>query len=322
MALPNRIGGTILILLLLCAKAPLAAETNQPGVTGDMIAFAQSSCFSGVCGTTGLRYRAGIRAAFHERNLRGGVKGRKLRLTTRDDAYDPETAAANAALFASDRDIFAVIGGLGTPTALRMAPVLRNARVPFVGILSGASFLQDRARFPNIVNLRTGYAEEARKLVAHMHGRLGARRFGVIFQDDAFGYTVLANYREALKALGLPILAKASYSWHSHSIHSTLFVMEKADLDVVLMGDHVQRHQCGRRGAVVWPQLRFRDVVDRRPRPDRQPARAPLRSSSKHPGSAGCAGWRGCSSEAFSVRAVRLADHVAGGGGDRGCIEP
>lgn len=233
--MPSRLGGAIPILLLLCADAVPAAETKQPGVTGDSIAFAQSGCFSGACGTTGLRYHAGIRAAFHERNLRGGVRGRTLRLTPHDDAYDPVTAATNAARFAADRDVFAVIGGLGTPTALRMAPVLREAGVPFVGILSGAGFLRDRARYPNVVNLRTGYAEEARKLVAHMHDRRGARRFGVIYQDDAFGYSVLANYREALKALGLPILAKASYSWHSHTVHGTLFVLEKADLDVVLM---------------------------------------------------------------------------------------
>ena len=235
MAKPNRLGGAIPLLLLLCAEAAPAAEPVEPGVTQDGIAFAQSSCFTGVCGTTGLRYRAGIRAAFYERNLGGGVRGRTLRLTSRDDAYNPDTAIANAARFAADRDVFAVIGGLGTPTALRMAPVLRSAGVPFVGILSGAGFLRDRERFPNVVNLRTGYAEEARKLVAHLHGRRGARRFGVIYQDDAFGYSVLANYREALKTLGLPILAKASYSWHSHSVHSTLFVLEKADLDVVLM---------------------------------------------------------------------------------------
>ena len=235
MALPTRLGGTIPLFLLLCAGAVPAAEPAEPGVTKDRIAFAQSSCLTGACGTTGLRYRAGIRAAFHERNLGGGVRGRTLRLTSRDDAYDPDTAAANAAHFATDRDIFAVIGGLGTPTALRMAPILRRARVPFVGILSGAGLLRDRARFPNVVNLRTGYAEEARQLVAHMHGRRGARRFGVIFQDDAFGYSVLTAFRESLKARGLPILAKASYSWHSHSVHSTLFVLEKADLDVVLM---------------------------------------------------------------------------------------
>ncbi|MDE0060703.1 MAG: ABC transporter substrate-binding protein [Defluviicoccus sp.] len=235
MALPGRLGRTVPLLLLLCAEAAPAAETNEPGVTGDRVAFAQSGCFSGACRAAGLRYHAGIRAAFHERNTAGGVRGRTLRLKSRDDAYDPVTAAANAERFAADRDVFAVIGGLGTPTALRMAPVLRRARVPFVGILSGAGFLRDRARFPNVVNLRTGYAEEARRLVAHMHGRRGARRFGVIYQDDAFGYSVLANYREALKALGLPVLAKASYSWHTHTIHGTLFVLEKADLDVVLM---------------------------------------------------------------------------------------
>jgi len=232
---PSRLGGTILISLLLWAEAAPAAETGVPGVTGDGIAFAQSSCFSGTCGAVGLGYRAGIHAAFHERNLQGGVRGRMLRLTSRDDAYNPDTAAANAAHFAADRDVFAVVGGLGTPTALRMAPVLRRAGVPFVGILSGAGFLRDRARFPNVVNLRTGYAEETRKLVAHMHGRLGARRFGIIYQDDAFGRSVLASYHDALKALGVPILAKSSYSWHSHSVHGTLFVMEKADLDAVLM---------------------------------------------------------------------------------------
>lgn len=235
MALPNRLGGTIPILLLLWAQAVPASEVNQPGVTRDAVAFAQSSCFSGACGTTGLRYRAGIRAAFHERNLRGGVKGRTLRLTSHDDAYNPDTAAGNAARFASDQHVFAVIGGLGTPTAWRMAPVLHEAGVPFVGILSGAGFLRDRVRFPNVVNLRAGYAEEARILVDHMHGRLGARRFGVIYQDDAFGYSVLASYREALEALGLPVLAKASYSWHAHSVHATLFALEKADLDAVLM---------------------------------------------------------------------------------------
>ena len=231
---PNRLGGTVSFLLL-CVIATTAAETKTPGVTGDRIEFAQSGCFSGVCGATGLRFRAGIHAAFHERNSGGGVQGRTLGLTWRDDAYDPDRAAANAAHFTEDRDVFAVIGGVGTPTALRMAPILRNAGVPFIGILSGADFLRDRERFPNVVNLRTGYAGEVRKLVSHMHDQLGARRFGIVYQDDAFGRSVLAGYHEALKDLELPILAKASYSWHSHSIYGTLFALEKADLDALLM---------------------------------------------------------------------------------------
>lgn len=236
MPLPVR----LLVVVALALPVPAFAASNPevPGVTGDRIVFAQSACFSGVCRTDGLQYVAGIGAAFHERNLLGGVDGRSLALVSRDDAYDGDTAAANAFDFAADNGVFAVIGGLGTPASLRMAPILRSAHIPFIGVLSGAGLLRDRDRFPNVVNLRTGYAEEIRELVTYMHDRLGARRFGIIYQDDAFGRSVLAGYRDALKAFDLPILAKASYSWHSHSVYGSLFVLEKAELDAVMLASN------------------------------------------------------------------------------------
>ena len=231
----SRIPAAISLALIVWTGCTAFSYAEAPGVDSESISFAQSSCFTGVCGETGRQFRAGIRAAFHERNLLGGVGGRQLALMSQDDAYDATTAAANAAAFAADDGVFAVVGGLGTPTARRMAPVLQSAGVPFVGILSGASFLHDRVRFPNVVNLRTGYATETEKLVSDLYHRRGARRFGIVYQEDAFGRSVLNSYHEALEDLGLPILAKASYTWHTHSIHGTLFTLEKADLDVVML---------------------------------------------------------------------------------------
>ena len=154
---------------------------------------------------------------------------------SRDDGYEPELAAANADWFVATSEVFAVIGGIGTPTARRIAPALRRAKIPFVGHLTGADFLGDARRYPNVVNVRTVYAEEVRRLVIHMFEELGARRFGIIFQDDSFGRSVLASYESALEALNLPILAKASYSRHTHAVHASVFIMEKADLDVVML---------------------------------------------------------------------------------------
>lgn len=214
-----------------CAVAVVAA----PGVTEDTVTFGQSGCFTGTCATPGLQYRAGILTAFHERNRGGGVHGRELKLVSRDDGYEPELAAANADWFAATSEVFAVIGGIGTPTARRIAPALRRAKIPFVGHLTGADFLSDARRYPNVVNVRTVYAEEVRRLVIHMFEELGARRFGIIFQDDSFGRSVLASYESALEAFDLPILAKASYSRHTHAVHASVFIMEKADLDVVML---------------------------------------------------------------------------------------
>ena len=206
-----------------------------PGVTEDAVTFGQSACFTDPCSTNGPQYRAGILAAFHERNRGGGVDGRVLKLIARDDGYEPDRAAANADQFVATGEVFAVIGGMGTPTARRIAPILRSAGVPFVGHLTGADFLGDARRYPNVVNVRTGYAEETRRLVGHMVEELDARRFGIIYQNDSFGRSVLAGYEAALEALDLPILAKASYSRHTHAVHASVFVMEKADLDAVML---------------------------------------------------------------------------------------
>jgi len=197
--------------------------------------FGQTACFSGPNKNLGLWYRAGILAAFQEQNDRGGVYGRLLRLIAVDDAYEPDLAAANAEMFVSKNNVFAVIGGVGTPTAKRIVPVLRTAQIPFVGPFTGADFLRDAQKYPNIINLRAGYFDEIYELVHHMIDDLGKRRFGIIYQDDAFGRSVLRNYKEILDSRDLPILAKTAYSRNTHAVHASLFALDKADLDAILI---------------------------------------------------------------------------------------
>ena len=223
---------TALCLVFLAACLPAAAA---PGVTVDAIVFGQSASFSGPNLHLGIHYRAGIEAAFAEQNLRGGVAGRMLQLQTLDDQYEPEHAAANAQRFVEGNEVLAVIGGLGTPTARRIAPILRAAGIPFVGPFTGADFLHDAERFPNVVNLRAGYHDETRVLVDYMIRDLGKRRFGIIYQDDAFGRSVLRNYHTVLESYDLPILARSTFSRNTHAVHASLFTLGKADLDAILV---------------------------------------------------------------------------------------
>lgn len=226
-------------LLLAAGGGVYGTSTASPGVTGNKIIFGQSGCFSGFCEYAGLQYREGILAAFHQHNQGRDVNSKALELLPLDDNYVPDRAAVNADWFISSGEVFAVVGGIGTPTIERMVPVLRDAGIPFVGHLTGAGFLADVSRFPNVVNVRAGYSDEVRQLVNHVFDELDARRFGIIYQDDAFGRSVLQEYEVALQASGLPLLAKASYSRHTHAVHSSVFVMEKADLDFVMLATAV-----------------------------------------------------------------------------------
>ena len=221
-----------LCLILLAACLPVAAA---PGVTAGAIVFGQSASFSGPNLHLGIHYRAGIEAAFAEQNLLGGVAGRLLEIHALDDYYEPEHAAVNARWFADSNEVFAVIGGVGTPTAKRIAPILREAGIPFVGPFTGADFLRDAERYPNVVNLRAGYFDETRVLVDYMIRDLGKQRFGIIYQDDSFGRSVLKNYHAVLASYDLPILARSTFSRNTHAVHASLFTLGKADLDAILV---------------------------------------------------------------------------------------
>ena len=202
---------------------------------GETVLFGQSACFSGPNKRLGFNYRAGIDAAFHERNDRGGVNGKSLELVSLDDAYEPDLAAANAERFAAENEVLAVIGGVGTPTAKRIAPILRTAQIPFVGPFTGADFLRNAERFPNVVNLRAGYFDETRMLVDHILKERGKNRFGIIYQDDAFGRSVLKNFKAVLDEYFIPILGKTAFSRNTHAVQATLFALAKADLDAILL---------------------------------------------------------------------------------------
>ena len=219
---------------LLTATLLATGAAAAPGVDAERIVFGQTAGFTGPNQKLGLSYREGLRAAFAERNAQGGVKGRNLELIALDDGYEPDLAAANAERFISAGEVFAVIGAVGTPTSRRIVPMLRSAGVPFVGPLTGADFLRDVERYPNVVNLRASYLEETRLLVEHML-ELGATRFGIIYQDDAFGRAVLRDYKKLLDEREIPILARNAYTRNTHAVHTSLFSLEKADLDAILL---------------------------------------------------------------------------------------
>ncbi|HWV52363.1 ABC transporter substrate-binding protein [Pseudorhodoplanes sp.] len=73
---------SLLVLSFGAAKA-------ENGVTRDQIVFGQSAVLQGPASALGLGMQEGLLAAFDEVNRKGGVHGRKLKLTSIDDGYEP-----------------------------------------------------------------------------------------------------------------------------------------------------------------------------------------------------------------------------------------
>src|SRR6266481_8178994 len=114
----------------------------DPGVSTDKIVFGQAAVLEGPASALGIGMRDGLAAAFAEANAKGGVKGRKLELVSRDDGYEPnKSIEATKALI--DAGVFALVGPVGTPTSMAAHPVAKEAGVPFIGPFTGVEALRN-----------------------------------------------------------------------------------------------------------------------------------------------------------------------------------
>ncbi len=228
-----------LYLSILCAAAlcclPALAE---PGVTGDTITFGQVAALEGPAGSLGREFRDGILAAFQEANRAGGVKGRKLRLISEDDGYEPVKSIEAAKRLLRSGRIFALIGSTGTPTSAVIEPIASEARVPFLAPFSGAGFLREPFN-PNVINIRASYGQEAALMMDWLTKDKGISRVAILYQNDAFGRAGLVALRAALAKTGVELAAEAAFERNTLAVKSALLTIQRAQPQaVVLIGPY------------------------------------------------------------------------------------
>src|SRR5436305_5798094 len=177
----------------------------EDGVSADTIVFGQAAVLEGPASALGLGMRTGLQAAFDEINAKGGVHGRKLKLVSENDGYEPDRAiAATKKLIEVDK-VFALIGAVGTPTSAAAQPIATAAKVPFIGAFTGAGFLRN-AQLDNVINIRASYGAETEAWVRHLTEDLKVSKIAIFYQDDAFGRAGLDGVKAAMKKRSMELV--------------------------------------------------------------------------------------------------------------------
>ncbi len=213
---------------LACGPALLKAQ-----VPGDEIVLGQSAPLSGPAAELGLAFRAGALAWFNGVNASSGIGGRKIRLLTRDDGYEPARTAANTTQLIEADNAFALFGYIGTPTSKAALPIFGKAGVPFFAPFTGAESLRNPFN-PLIWHVRASYYEEAEALVAQLTG-VGITRIAVFHQNDAFGLEGLEGVRRALERRGLPLAATGQVERNSSQVAPAVEALTQAQPGGIVM---------------------------------------------------------------------------------------
>ena len=209
-----------------------ATGMAEPRDEEQVLRFGMSTALSGPARALGENMRLGVLAGFERANRSGGVHGRRLELIALDDGYEPErTAKAMRQLIAEDK-VLAVIGNVGTPTAIVAIPIANEMGTLLFGAYTGAGALRRTPPDRYVINYRASYAEEVEAMIGALIDQAGLKPEEIAFftQRDAYGD---AGYAAGIDALTRRGLKNENRILHVRYERNTLAV-ERDVADIVL----------------------------------------------------------------------------------------
>lgn len=164
-----------------------------------------STALTGPAARLGHNMRDGVLVALAEANRHGGSHGQPFCLISLDDGYEPERTIPNMLTLIEKHKVLAVVGNVGTPTAVAASPIATRTKTPFYGAYTGAGVLRKTPPDRYVINFRASYAEETAAMVDALivHGGLAPQEIALFTQRDAFGDAGFAGAVSAFRNHGL-----------------------------------------------------------------------------------------------------------------------
>src|SRR3984893_1705273 len=136
----------------LAIGAALAVLVAASAHAADPIKIGHVAALSGASAQSGEAITRGLQLAIDEINARGGLLGgRGLELVQRDDESSPPKGLVAARELIFKGKVAAIFGGIDTPVALAMVPLLNKEKVIHMAVWAAGTGITRNGASPNYV---------------------------------------------------------------------------------------------------------------------------------------------------------------------------
>ncbi len=208
---------------------------SDVGVTADSITLGAHFPLTGVAAPGYSEIPTGAKAYFDYVNSQGGVYGRQIEYIVKDDGYNPTNTSQVTNELVLQDEIFAMVGGLGTPTHSAVVDFLNDEGVPDLFVSSGSlQWGDDVENRPYTFGWQPDYEIEGKIIGQYVAENLPKAKVGLFLQDDDFGADAEKGVRQFLDD---QIVGVERYTSGNTDVAPQITGLQAAKADLVLAFD-------------------------------------------------------------------------------------
>jgi branched-chain amino acid transport system substrate-binding protein len=217
-----------------------ASFTTWATASAQDIKIGYSGALSGPASFTGLDIRRGAEMAIEEINAKGGVKGRKLELISRDDEHNPVRTVAQYRELVEREKVVAMLGATNSASMLAVTPIVNDTlKVPVICPATDATAITEndaaKAKKDNYL-FRIGMygTGQANFMVDTMVKKFGHTKVGLLNWTGGWGVTGRGELQRRLKENGLAPVGDETFDSNDPDMTPQIIKLKNAGAESIL----------------------------------------------------------------------------------------
>jgi ABC-type branched-subunit amino acid transport system substrate-binding protein len=209
-----------------------SSSSNAPGVTSDSITFGTHQPLTGPAAPGYSEIAPASQAFFDYLNAQGGIYGRKIHLTIKNDEYNPTQTVSVVHELVLNDNVFGIFEGLGTPTHTKVVGFLNSSKVPDMFVASGCPCWDNGTAQPYTFGWQPNYTIEGKILGQYIKEHFPGKKVGVFYQDDDFGNGGLTGIK--FEVPGSSIVSAQPYQPGTTNVAPQISAIKAAGAEVLV----------------------------------------------------------------------------------------
>jgi branched-chain amino acid transport system substrate-binding protein len=233
--------GTRRRAFLRVAAVAIGFAISGPLAAADVIKIGLVTALSGQSAKAGEAITRGLTIAIDEINAKGGVLGgRKFELVRRDDEANPAKGQTAARELLFKEKVAVLFGGLDSPVALAIVPIVNQEKVPFMDPWAAGTPITRNGANPNFV-FRVSAVDELvdRAMLQYAQTHYKSKTPGVIVVNNPWGESNQKGLVAALEAKGVKAAGVEKFEPNDVDVTPQLSRLRSAGADSLMLVGNV-----------------------------------------------------------------------------------